>query len=241
MIGMTYQKICKTTVYLCSEAARGHNLSPQQHSILHFSLNTTMPPICSICSYRQPSGPQERVHHRHFSAREIRITQGVDFAPEYYNRTYMCPTCTVVHNTWPNKGLNVCRGDSLLHNVHHPLDPTVTCPADPFHIEWVTISGGTISDLTNAFIYDYKRQVRPMRILVSAGLNDLIRGGDRDLIIGRFIRLKEVIDTQNAYHPHVQNQLVIASLLTPPKLVWFADNGPPPTKSYQPARDHQGD
>ena len=28
MIGMTYQKIFKTTVYLCSEAARGHNLSP---------------------------------------------------------------------------------------------------------------------------------------------------------------------------------------------------------------------
>ena len=177
--------------------------------------------------FRQPSGPQERVHHRHFSAREIRITQGVDFAPEFYNRNYMCPTCMVVHNTWPDTGLNVCLGDSLLHNVHHPLDPTVTCPADPFHIEWVTISGGTISDLTNAFIYDFKRQVRPMRILVSAGLNDLIRGGDRDLIIGRFIRLKEVIDTQNAYHPHVQNQLVIASLLTPPKLVWFADNGPP--------------
>ena len=58
-----------------------------------------------------------------------------------------------------------------------------------------------------------------MRILVSAGLNDLITGGDRDIIIGRFIHLKEVIDNQNAYHPHVQKQLVIANLLTPPKLV----------------------
>ena len=187
-----------------------------------------MAPVCSICSYRQPSGPTVRVHHRHFSSREIRLTQGVDFSPESYSRTYMCPTCMLVHNNYPNNGLNVCLGDSLLHDVHHPLDPTVTCPADPFHIEWVTISGGTVGDLTNAFIHDYKRQVRPMRILVSAGLNDLIRGGDKDLIIGRFIHLKEVIDSQNAYHPDVHNQLVIASLLTPPKLVWFKDNGPPP-------------
>ena len=220
---MIYTRICKMIVNVCRNAATPHNLTAQQNTE-----NTTMAPQCSICSYRQPSGPQERVHHRHFSAREIRLTQGVDLVPECYNRTFMCPTCVVVHNVWPDKGLNVCLGDSLLHNIHHPLDPTVTCPPDPFHIEWVTIAGGTISDLTNAFLYDYKRQVRPMRILVSAGLNDLIRGGDRDLIIGRFIRLKEVIDKQNEYHPHAQNQLVIANLLTPPKLVWFEDNGPPP-------------
>ena len=123
-----------------------------------------------------------------------------------------------------------CLGDSLLHDVHHPHDPSVTCPADPFHIDWVTISGGTITDLTNAFIHDYKNQVRPMRVFVSAGLNDIIKGADKDLIIGRFIRLNEVINEQNNCHPPVRNELVIATLLTPPKLVWFDDNGPhPPT------------
>ena len=162
------------------------------------------------------------MYHRHFSAREVRHTQGLDFSPECYGRTYMCPTCMLVHGTWPDTGLNVCLGDSLLHNVHHPLDPSVTCPADPFHIDWV------ISDLTNAFIHDYKRQTRPMRVFVSAGLNDILRGSDRDLIIGKFIHMNEVIAMQNSYHPQVKNQLVIATLLTPPKLVWFGDNGPPP-------------
>ena len=187
-----------------------------------------MAPYCSICSYMQPTGSKKRVYHRHFSAREVRHTQGVDFTPEYYGRNYMCPTCMLIHSTRPDKGLNVCLGDSLLHEVHRPLNPSVTCPADPFHIDWVTISGGTITDLTDAFIHDYKNQVRPMRVFVSAGLNDLIRGADKDLVIGRFIRLSEVINEQNCCHPPVKNELVIATLLTPPKLVWFEDNGTPP-------------
>ena len=67
-----------------------------------------------------------------------------------------------------------------------------------------------------------------MWVFVSAGLNDIIKGADKDLIIGRFIRLNEVINEQNNCHPPVRNELVIATLLTPPKLVWFDDNGPPP-------------
>ena len=46
-----------------------------------------------------------------------------------------------------------------------------------------------------------------MRILVSAGLNDVIRGADRDTIVGRFIRLKDVIDEQNLFHSHASIQL----------------------------------
>ena len=67
-----------------------------------------------------------------------------------------------------------------------------------------------------------------MRILVSAGLNDLVRGATRNSIVGRFLHLKEVVETQNAYHPHTKNELVNATLLNPPKLVWFPDNGPRP-------------
>ena len=190
------------------------------------TLQLRMAPYCYICSYRQPTGPQRRVNHRHSSSREVRLMQGVDFSTQAL--TYMCPTCMEAHDTWPEYGLNVCLGTSHLHNVHHPMDPTVTCPPDPLHVDWVTISGGTITDLTNAFLHDYKRQCRPMRILVSAGLNDIIRGADRDTVVGRFIRLKEVIDEQNLFHAHASNQLTIAALLNPPKLVWFEGNGPAP-------------
>ena len=78
----------------------------------------------------------------------------------------------------------------------------------------VTIVGGTIPDLTHAFTVDYKRQPRPMRIFVSAGLNNLPRGTSRDTIVERFIHLKETIDAQNVYHPHAKNELVIATILS---------------------------
>ena len=186
-----------------------------------------MAPYCNICSYRQTNPrPQRSVQHRHFSAREVRIMQGVEYSTT--NTSYMCPTCMTMHNIMPDYGLNVCLGTSQLHNLHHPRDLSVTCPPDPLHIDWVTISGGTIPDLEDAFLHDYKRQKRPMRILISAGLNDLVRGATRTIMMERFLHLKEVVDTQNFYHPHTKNELVIATLLNPPKIVWFPDNGPPP-------------
>ena len=141
----------------------------------------------------------------------------------------MCPTCMTMHPTRPETGLNVCLSDSMLHNIHHPRDPTVVCPPDPFHVDWVTISGGTINDLTHAFIVDYWKETRPMRVLVSAGLNNLLRGATRDSMVEDFIHMKEVIQAQDAHHPHKQNELVVATVLNPPKLVWFAGNGPPPS------------
>ena len=124
-----------------------------------------MAPLCNICSYRQVNSRPRSVFHLHSSAREVRYMQGVEDRSSHH--TYMCPTCMAVHSTWPEVGLNVCLSDSQLHNFHHPRDLTVTCPPDPFHVDWVTISGGTIPDLTHAFIVDYKRQPRPMRVLAS--------------------------------------------------------------------------
>ena len=185
-----------------------------------------MAPYCLICSYRQVDDRPRPLFHLHSSPREVRILQGAEYTTG--NPDYMCPTCMVMHSTWPDYGLNVALGTSQLHNFHQPWDPTVTCPPDPFHIDWVTISGGTISDLTHAFTIDYKKQPRPMRIFVTAGLNDLLRGASRDTIVERFIHMKEVIDAQNSFHPHARNELVIATVLNPPKLVWFEANGPPP-------------
>ena len=190
------------------------------------STQTRMAPYCYICSYRQQEGRNRPVFHTHSSAREVRIMQGAEFA--LGNPGYMCPTCRVVHATWPDYGLNVVLGDSQLHNFHQPRDPEVSCPPDPFHIDWVTISGGTISDLTHAFTVDYRKQPRPMRIFVSAGLNDMIRGASRDTMVERFIHLKEVVEAQNTFHPEAKNELLIATILNPPKLVWFEGNGTPP-------------
>ena len=201
-------------------------------SFRNFAINTKhcmMAPYCNICSFRQVEGQLRPLYHLHNSAREVRIMAGVEYNSNYYgNPEYLCPTCMCMHTSVFNHGLNVCLSDSQLHNFHLPRDPHVVCPPDPFHIDWMTISGGTISDITHGFQVDYRKEVRPMRVFVAAGLNDLMRRASRDSIVERFIHLKETLDAQNVYHPHAKNELVIATILNPPKLVWFQANGPPP-------------
>ena len=189
-----------------------------------------MAPYCNICSYRQTDERSRPLFHLHSSAREVRIMQGVEYSTG--NPSYMCPTCMSMHTAMPDYGLNVCLSDSQLHNLHHPRDPSVVCPPDPFHIDWVTISGGTIADLTHAFLVDYRKQPRPMRVFVSAGLNDLLRGADNTTVVERFILMEEKVEQQNTFHPHAKNEMVIATILNPPKLVWFPANGPPPTNHH---------
>ena len=58
-----------------------------------------------------------------------------------------------------------------------------------------------------------------MRIFVSAGLNDILKGASRDTVVERFMYLNEVITRQNAFLPHAKNELTIATVLNPPKLV----------------------
>ena len=186
-----------------------------------------MPPMCNICSYRQLSPrPSKALYHHHASAREVRIMQGVEFGTK--NRDYLCPSCMSHHKARLPYGLNICLSASQLHGIHRPRDPNVTCPPDSLHVDWLTIPGATISKLEYAWSLDYSKQVRPMRILLAAGLNDLMKGGGLDTIKDSITTLKNTIDVQNAFHPHAKNELVVATVLNPPKLTWFPDNGWPP-------------
>ena len=68
----------------------------------------------------------------------------------------------------------------------------------------------------------------PMGFLLIAGINDLLKGGTLTSLTNSILRLKNTIDDQNALHPDTENKLVVATVLNPPKLTWFSDNGPPP-------------
>lgn len=185
------------------------------------------PPMCNICSYQQLS-PFESIplYHKHFSSREMRIMQGVEWSTS--NRAYMCPTCMQHHPSRLDYGLNICLSASQLHEFHQPREPNVVCPPDSLHVDWVTIPGASIPTLEYAWTMDYKKSARPMRILLSAGLNDLLKGGTKDSLTNSILHLKNTIDDNNKYHPHTKNELVVATVLNPPKLAWFPDNGPPP-------------
>ena len=144
------------------------------------------------------------------------------------NRSYMCPTCERSHESTPRYGLNVCLGDSQLHDFHWPKEPGVTCPPDSLHVDWVTIPGATLPTLQHAWYVDYYKSKQPMRVLLVAGVNDLIRGGSMHSLTTSILNLKQAIDHQNHHHPTIKNELVVATLLNPPKLTWFPDTGPPP-------------
>ena len=166
---------------------------------------------CSICSYRQvsPSRPAP-IYHLHNSAKDVRILQGVEYKTD--NLDYFCLTCQVFHKNRLPSGLNICVSTSQLHDFYKPKEQGVTCSPDTFHVDWVTIPGATISDLLHAWQADYHREWRPMRVLLVAGLNDFIKGGD-------FNSVKEEI---TKFRKEVQYQALLRSLVlphssTPPK------------------------
>jgi hypothetical protein len=123
-------------------------------------------------------------------------------------------------------GLDICVSTSQLHEFHQPREPGIVCPPDSSHVDWLTIPGAKIESLLHAWKIDYHRQTRPMRILLVAGLNDLIKGGTFESITQQIKRFKVNVDHQVHYHPAKPNSFAVAPLLPAPKLVWFSDNGP---------------
>ena len=133
-------------------------------------------PKCRICSYQQPKGRESiPIYHRHASTRHARVLQGAEYANK--NCTYMCPSCQVPHMAAMEYGLDICLSDSTLHEIHHPREPGVICPPDSSHVDWLTIPGATVEELLFAWQVEYGHEPRPMRILLVAGLNDLVKGG----------------------------------------------------------------
>ena len=190
--------------------------------------NCTMsPPACHICSYAQPRPDKPvKVYHLHNSSRHIRQLMGVEGHED--NPLYLCPTCQAPHSVRPTTGLNVCVSTSQLHNFHFPREDIVVSP-DTLHTDWITIPGATIKQLSFAWRIDYHKEPRPQRVLLVAGLNDLIKVGSAEELKESVLDFEEVVRHQNRYHAHLGcNELYVAPLLIPPKLAWFPDNGPMP-------------
>ena len=141
---------------------------------------------------------------------------------------HFCPNCMIHHPVRPQNGLNVCLGSRQLYNFHHPREPGVECPPDKLHVDWLTIAGGTIADLEYAWSLDYQRSVRPMRVLLASGLNDLLKGGTKESLTKSILKLKKTVDENNKYQPEAENEFVVATLQNSPIMAWFPDFGPAP-------------
>ena len=193
------------------------------------SLHPSYPSQCQICSYTQPS-PAEQVpiSHKHFSTLRLREYIGV----ESTGKGYLCPSCKSRHRPYTDARIKVVVSDSTLHQFFAPPGYTRTnYEGDTVHVDYVTIAGAFIPDLYLAFRLDYELvlHTKPLDVVLVAGYSDLEHGYGRDFIYTGYKEFTEtVLSIGRLRNPSTPNTVAIASLMYPPKLSWFSDNGPEP-------------
>ena len=195
---------------------------------------SSQPGKCYICSYSQVyPDPEVEIFHRHFSSLRLREMTGM----EDKTTVYLCPSCMSHHQPYPESRIKIVVSDSTLHQFFAPPGYTDTnqYSGDTMHVDYVTIPGATLDTLTNAFRLDYivKQHTRPLDVVMVGGYNDLVVGHSRDFIVWELQRFaNKVLEAGSNLHPDSPNTVAIATLMYPPQLAWFPDNGPYPYSNY---------
>ena len=93
---------------------------------------------------------------------------------------------------------------------------------DTMHTDYITIPGGCIDELFNAFRLDQKLLLpatKPIDCVLVMGYNDLVKGHSRQFIMDMFeVFSKLVLEMGKQSHPATPNTLAVASLMYPPQL-----------------------
>ena len=215
----------RTSARVAAVVPRHHGA--QQHGPLHHQQG---PGRCNICSYAQPS-PERKVpvYHRHFSSLNLRNINGseVSYTP------YLCPSCMTSHVPYPKLRTKLVISDSTLHLFFTPPDGDVgQYTGDTLHTDYLTIPGASIHTLTNAFRIEYvdTKHGRPLDVCVVAGYNDLVRNYDKEYIMHKLQKLTDMVLAAKV--GQVENTIAISTLMYPPQLAWFEDNGAFPYPGY---------
>ena len=70
---------------------------------------------------------------------------------------------------------------------------------------------------------------KPLDVVLVMGYNDLVKGHSRDWMLDCLKCFSNLVfDLAKKNHPNTPNTVAIASLMYPPQLAWFNDNGPEP-------------
>ena len=161
--------------------------------------------------------------HQHYCSKFYRECIGVLLTPA----VHYCPSCKRFHKNELQCRIKLCISDSVLHKFWNPK--RIRFRGDETHIDYISIRGAKINALTEAWEIQYGSDPRPMDILLVAGLKDVEKGREIKKIMLAFEHFVDLVQWQGQqFHPGVENTCVIAPLMYPPKLCWFADNGPPP-------------
>ena len=192
---------------------------------------------CSICSFK-PNPPHKRgpVYHNHYSSLFLRKLTGVEFS----SASALCPSCKKEHVPYPEKRLNIVVSDSTLHQYFAPSGyiETLQYDGDTQHIDYLTIPGARISALINAFKIEYADNPLPVNldVVLVAGYSDIVEGYARDYILDKMYAFADLI-TSIPTISDGRHTVTIASLMYPPQLAWFPNNGPLPYEGYKNNKD----
>ena len=186
---------------------------------------------CRLCSFKQPYPRELReVFHNHFSSKRLRIDiLGV----EATGRGFYCISCKSRHRPNIDDRINIVVSDSTLHQFYAPLNSSGPLyEGDLVHVDYVTIEGGLIPDLLQAFCQDYRDDgllEKPIDVVLVAGYQDVRKGYARDYILRGMMELGNIVlSLKNRTSPEKKNSFAVASMMYPPALCWFRDNGPQP-------------
>ena len=155
-----------------------HNVPAALLKAIQQYSSASQPRRCHICSYSQQyPAAQIPIYHRHFSS--LRLSELT--VVEANNSHYLCPSCMSHHLPYPEDRIKVVVSDSTLHQFFAPpgnLSVSSQYQGDTMHVDYITIPGGDIETLTNAFRLDYVD--RPHNKLLDfhfvGGYNDMVEG-----------------------------------------------------------------
>ena len=185
---------------------------------------------CQICSYGQTyPAPQRPIYHTHYSSLSLRQITGA----EETGVEYLCPSCKGRHTPYPDSRVKLVLSDFTLHQFFAPPNHTgAQYVGDMIHVDYLTIPTACIEDLVLAFKLEYEQlnHQKPLDVLIVAGYNDLLQNKSRQHIMEGYRHLARLVQNLGKNkHPGATNSFAVASLLYPPRLSWFPDNGPTPS------------
>ena len=78
--------------------------------------------------------------------------------------------------------------------------------------------------------YVDRKHGRPLYVCIVAGYNDLVRNYDLEYIMYKLEKLVAMVLAAKV--GEVENTVAISTLMYPPQLAWYPDNGPVPYAGY---------
>ena len=149
---------------------------------------------------------------------------------------YFCPSCKSSHRSYTRDRVKLVVSDSTLHQFFAPPgDIRAQYQGDTLHTDYITIPGACIDELYNAFRLDQELLPpdKPLDVVLVMGYSDLLKGLSRKFMMECLqLFASTILDLGKDKNPDSPNTIAIATLLYPPKLAWFYDNGREP-RFYQ--------